>query len=80
MERANIINRLNNIFRDVLDNSNIEISEASSAETVKGWDSLSHIEIVSSIEEDFDITFTSKEIVSWKNVGELIDSIEGHIK
>ena len=60
------------IFRDVLDDEEIVLSEASTAEDVEGWDSLTHIQLIVAIEKKFKIKFTSKEILSWKNVGELV--------
>lgn len=76
MNRSGILEKLQEIFREELDKDNLLITEASSSQTVPGWDSLAHIQLISAIEDEFDITFSSKEIISWKNVGELMDSIQ----
>ena len=54
----------------------IDIDTIGYAEDVEGWDSLSHIQLVAAMEEAFGIEFSSREILSWDNVGDLIDSIQ----
>ena len=46
------------------------------ASDVEGWDSLRHIDVMISIERKFNISFTTKDLLSPKNVGELIALIE----
>jgi len=76
MERNEILNQVNEIFIDTLDNENLVIEDNTTANEVEEWDSLTHIELVVNIEKHFKIRFTSKEIQSWANVGQLIDSIQ----
>lgn len=75
MDKLQIIEKLNSIFKDVLDNDNILLTPTTTAEDIDDWDSLSHIELVVTIEKYFKIRFAAKEIQSWKNVGELAESI-----
>lgn len=76
MERNEILSRIQDIFRDVLDNEEIELADATVADDIEEWDSLSHIQLIVAIEKDFQIKFSSKEILSWKNIGELVDCIQ----
>lgn len=75
MQREEILKQLNDVFVDILDNNAIVIHETTTANDVEEWDSLTHIQLVVSIEKHFKIRFTSKEIQSWKDIGELISCI-----
>ena len=77
MERSEILSRVQEIFRDTLDNEEIILTDATTADEIEEWDSLSHIQLIVAIEKAFRIKFTAKEILSWKNVGEMIDCIVG---
>jgi acyl carrier protein len=80
MERKEIFSKLNEIFIDVLDLDEVELSETTSANEIEEWDSLSHIQLIVAIEETFKIKFTSLEIMKWKNVGEMVTTMEEKIK
>ena len=75
MERNAMLKEINNIFIDVLDNEDIVLDESTQATDVEDWDSLNHIQLVVAVEKHFKIRFTSKEIQSWKNVGEMMNCI-----
>ena len=75
MERIEIFEKLNEIFVDVLDLDEVELTDETSANDIEEWDSLSHIQLIVAIEKEFKVKFTSKEIMSWKNVGEMVDCI-----
>jgi acyl carrier protein len=70
------IEELNEIFRDVLDNPELDLTETTTAADVDGWDSLNHIQLINSIEEYYKINFSSQEIHSWKNVADILASIK----
>ena len=75
MEKNQILAEVQEIFRDVLDNEDIVLANETVADDIEEWDSLTHIQLVVAVEKHFNIKFTSKEILMWKNVGEMIDSI-----
>ena len=67
---------MNEIFIDVLDLDELELTDETSANDIEEWDSLSHIQLIVAIEKAFRIKFTSLEIMKWRNVGEMVDSME----
>jgi len=80
MERNEVSKQVYAIFCDVLDKNDLVLNDQSTANEVDEWDSLAHIHLVVSIEKTFDIHFSSKEIQSWENVGEMIDCIYNKVK
>ena len=74
MNKDEVYSRLKEVFADVFDNE-VELSDATTAADVDGWDSLSHITLIGTIEDEFDIKFPMKDVVHMKNVGELVDKI-----
>lgn len=77
MERA--LNEVKDIFRDILDEESLNLTRETTANDVDGWDSLTHIQLIVAIEKKFKVKFSSKEILSWKNIGELLDSLHSKI-
>ena len=76
MEREEIFSKLNEIFEDVLDlDETPQLTDATSADDIEEWDSLSHIQLIVAIEKAFKLKFTSSEILKWKNVGEMVDTM-----
>lgn len=75
MTREIIREELESIFRDVLDDVSIFLSDATVAEDIEEWDSINHIQLIVRIEKRFKIRFKAAEIQSWESVGEIIDSI-----
>lgn len=75
MERNEILQKVNEVFIDNLDNESIVLTENTTADDIEEWDSLTHVQLVVAVEKKFKIRFIAKEIQSWKNVGEMINSI-----
>lgn len=60
----------------VFDDDSIQISPEMTANDVDGWDSLSHVNLITAIEAKFNIMFSQKELLKHRNVGDLINDIE----
>ena len=71
--------RLNEIFCEVFDDDDIKITPEMTANDVDGWDSLSHVNLIVAIETKFNIRFSQKELLTFKNVGDLLNSIRSKI-
>ncbi len=70
------LDTLTQIFRDVLDDDELVLKRELTAKDVDGWDSLTHIRLLVTIERKFNIKFTLPEVRELKNVGELADLIQ----
>ena len=73
MNREIIFHNVQDIFRDVFDEDTLNISDKTSSDDIEEWDSLNQINLVSAIEKEFNIKFSLTELVSFKDVGSMID-------
>lgn len=80
MTREEVFEKINEVFRDVFEDDDITVNDATTAADIEDWDSLEHINLMNAIESEFGIKFTMGEIVAMKNVGEMATSIMGKIK
>ncbi|MCR5101713.1 MAG: acyl carrier protein [Butyrivibrio sp.] len=79
MTREEVYKELNEVFRDVFDDEEITVNDATTANDIEDWDSLEHINLIVAIERNFNIKFTMGETTSMKNVGEMVDIILSRI-
>ena len=75
MTREEVLEKVNAVIQDVFDDDSIRVSDETVASDVDGWDSLMHITLIGTIEDEFDINFAMKDVVGMKNVGQMIDLI-----
>ncbi len=76
MDEALIYSRLAEIFHDVFDDDAITVTPELSAADVDGWDSLTHIRLLLTVEKAFKAKFSTSEIGKLKNVGDLVKLIK----
>ena len=74
MTREEVYSRLKSVFGDVFE-ADIELSDTTTAADVPGWDSLSHITLLVSIEAEFGVKFPMKDVVHLRNVGDMVSLI-----
>jgi len=80
MTHPEIHQKLTLVFRDLFDDPTLEISDATTAKDVAGWDSIMHVTLIVAVEKAFGISFTTKEIKTLANVGSLIQLIAKRVK
>jgi acyl carrier protein len=73
MTKEDMFGQVQEIFRDIFDVDDLVITDSTNSDEIEDWDSLNHINLVSAIEQEFGVKFTLVELVSLKNVGEMID-------
>lgn len=79
MTEQEILHQLQDIFTDVLDNEDIQLTDASSADDIEEWDSINHIQLIVAVEKHFKVKFNNAEIQRWKKVGDMIVSIKAKL-
>ena len=75
MTRQEIFEKLNQVFSDVFDEE-ITVTPETTSSDIEEWDSLTHITLISEVEETFGVKFSMKDVLGMKNVGEMADIIE----
>ena len=60
----------------VFDDDSIEVTPEMTADDVEGWDSLSHVNVILAVESAFGIRFNPREILAFRNVGDMIQCID----
>lgn len=80
MERQVIIEKITEIFREVFGDNNIVITDEMTAADVENWDSLTHMQMITKVEDELGIKFKLKELNRLKKVGDLISIVEGKLQ
>lgn len=75
MSREEVYVKLNEVFRDVFDDEDITVNDATVASDIDGWDSLEHINLIVAVETCFGIKFNMGEVAAMKNVGAMVDLV-----
>jgi acyl carrier protein len=75
MEEKDIMIQVSGIFCKVLKKDNITLAPTTTTADIDGWDSLSHMMIIDSIEKHFSIKFKLMEIMKFNNVGDMVACI-----
>ena len=72
MNEDHILERLTRVFREVFDDQKIVVHPGMTAKDVERWDSLSHVDMIVLVEEEFAIRIPTLEVMKLKNVGDLV--------
>ena len=70
------LSKLQIIFREIFDDETIELTRETTANDIDEWDSLIHINIITACEDAYDTKFSIEEIISFKNVGDMLDLLD----
>ena len=75
MNREEVYERLNKVFREVFDDETITVNDNTVAFDIELWDSFEHINLIVAIEKEFSFKMPMAKVVSLQNVGEMVDII-----
>ena len=68
---------LQNIFRDVFDDEQLQLRDELSPEMLEAWDSLGHIRLISALEDELQLSFTLDEIEAMNSVANILAVLAG---
>lgn len=71
--------KVQNVFREIFEKDDLVIYDAMQAKDVEGWDSLTHINLIMALEAEFSIKFTTREVMGFQNVGEMLACLSGKL-
>ncbi len=74
-DKAEIMESLTGIFREVFDDPALVLRDQTTAADVENWDSLNHIDLIVAVERKFKVRFTTREVTSLNTVGDLAELI-----
>ncbi|MGA2776338.1 MAG: acyl carrier protein [Steroidobacteraceae bacterium] len=76
MDEPQIYERLTEIFKDVFDEDSIHVTPELTANDVAGWDSLTHVRLIVTVQKAFKIKFTTSEVTKMAKVDDLVRLIK----
>ena len=62
LSKDEIIERLDDVFRDVFDDDTLEVDENTTADDIEDWDSIEHITLIGAVEDEFKMRFKMGEV------------------
>lgn len=75
MEKQEILTTINAILCDIFNDPSLVITESTSAKNIPRWDSITHVNILMTVERTFKIRFSLGEIKQLRNVGEMVNLV-----
>ena len=80
MDQRQILSVLQDVVRETFFDPSLVIDQATIAEDVDGWDSLSHVHLMMNVEQRFAIKLTAQEAGRLRHVGDLLALIAGKLQ
>lgn len=80
MNRNEIVEKLTTVFHEVFKDNTIVLRDEMTANDVENWDSLTHMVMITKVEETFGVKFKLKELNRLKQVGDLISVVESKLR
>lgn len=72
MNRNEIVEKLTLVFHEVFNDNTIVLRDDMTAADVENWDSLTHMLMITKVEEVFCVKFKLKELNKLKQVGDIV--------
>jgi len=79
MNKEEILSKVRTAFVSVLEHENFQLTDETTANDVDGWESITHMMIITEVEKVFGIKFKLMDLMNMNNVGDLINTIESEL-
>ncbi len=79
MNKEDILSKVTDAFVTVLEHNNFQLTDETTADDVDGWESVTHMMIITEVEKAFDIKFKLMDLMNMNNVGDLIQTIKSEL-
>ena len=76
MEPSEIYDKLRDIFHEVFDDESIDVKPDLTAKDVDGWDSITNIRLMLTVQKAFRVKFSTSEVGTLKDVADLAALIQ----
>jgi len=74
-----VTERLKKVILEVLKLDDFDFQDNTTADQVPGWDSLSHLNVITAVEKEFSVRFKAYELLKLKDVGDLQNVINSKL-
>jgi len=78
--KNDLLNQIELVLKKVFHSNEISITESTTAKDIYGWDSLTHMTVISELEHHFNVQFTFDEVSDFNCIGDIIKIINLKIK
>ncbi|WP_024769168.1 acyl carrier protein [Aquimarina macrocephali] len=79
MSKEEILSKVKEAFVSVLEHDNFQLADETTANDVDGWESVTHMMIISEVEKSFGIKFKLMDLMNMNNIGDLLSTIESEL-
>lgn len=79
MSREEILSKVKEAFITVLEHDNFELRDETTADDVDGWESVTHMMIITEVEKSFGIKFKLMDLMNMNDIGDLLNTIESEL-
>ncbi len=75
MEKQEIMDQMQSIFREVFNNDKIEITSETTAEDIEEWTSLTYMQLITEQQKVFEVKYSLRDMLSFHSVGDMVEFI-----
>ncbi|MBQ0733113.1 acyl carrier protein [Aquimarina celericrescens] len=79
MSREEILSKVKEAFITVLEHDNFELRDETTADDVDGWESVTHMMIITEVEKSFGIKFKLMDLMNMNDIGDLLNTIKSEL-